>query len=104
MASKGAPKKSNSRKGKATGAPAGAPVPPAWPRRLGQEMAALLLLGLALFCFLALWTYSVQDPQGLVDTWGFAGVRNAGGKAGALVGAYAIRSLGLAGFLAPLLL
>ncbi|MFH1596832.1 MAG: DNA translocase FtsK 4TM domain-containing protein [Pseudomonadota bacterium] len=104
MASKGAPKKGNSRKGKAPAAPAAAPAPPTWPRRLGQEMAALLLLGLALFCFLALWTYSVQDPQGLVDTWQFAGVRNAGGKAGALVGAYAIRSLGLAAFWAPLLL
>jgi S-DNA-T family DNA segregation ATPase FtsK/SpoIIIE len=105
MANKGAPKKGNSRKGKATGVPAGAPAPPpTWPRRLGQEMAALLLLGLALFCFLALWTYSVQDPQGLVDTWQFAGVRNAGGKAGALGGAYAIWSLGLAAFWAPLLL
>jgi S-DNA-T family DNA segregation ATPase FtsK/SpoIIIE len=103
MANKGAPKKGNSRKGKAPRSPAAAP-PLTWPRRLGQEMAALLLLGLALFGFLALWTYSVQDPQGLVDTWQFAGVRNAGGKAGALVGAYAVWSLGLAAFWAPLLL
>jgi S-DNA-T family DNA segregation ATPase FtsK/SpoIIIE len=100
MAKSGAPKKGNPRKGKAPAAPA----PSAWPRRLGQEMAALLLLGLALFCFLALWTYSVQDPQGLMDTWGVAGVRNAGGKAGALMGAYAVWSLGLAAFWAPLLL
>ncbi len=109
MATKSAPKKSNSRKvkGKAKAA-AQAPAPAAaattWQRRLGQEVAALLLLGLALFLLLALWTYSFQDPQGLVDAWRLAGAKNAGGKAGALVAAYAVRGLGLAAFWMPLML
>jgi S-DNA-T family DNA segregation ATPase FtsK/SpoIIIE len=77
--------------------------PPTWQRRLGQEMAALLLLGLAGFCLLALLTYSGRDPQGLVATWKFAAVRNLGGKAGALVGAYGLWTLGLAAFLIPVL-
>jgi len=107
MANKGAPKKGNSRQGKAAKAAPGPrpdPAPPAWPRRLGQEMAALLLLGLAGFSLLALWSYSVQDPQGLVEAWGFAQVRNAGGKAGALAAAYGIWALGLAAFWTPLML
>ena len=103
MANKGAPKKGNSRKGKAAPGPPSDPAPTTWPRRLGQEMAALLLLGLALFIFLTLWSYSVQDPQWLVDTWRAAGVRNLGGKGGALVGGYLVWGLGLAAFWAPLL-
>ncbi len=107
MAKNGAPKKGNSRKGKVVKpAPGGsaAAAPSTWPRRLGQEMAAILLLGLAGFFLLALWSYSVQDPQGLVDNWRFESVRNAGGKAGALVAAYCIWGLGLAAFWTPVML
>jgi hypothetical protein len=66
-------------------------------------MAALLLLGLAGFFLLALWTHSPADPQGLVAIFQAAGVHNAAGKAGALVAAYLISGLGLAAFILPLM-
>jgi S-DNA-T family DNA segregation ATPase FtsK/SpoIIIE len=100
------PTKTNPRKRQAAppaGAPAGPPPLP-WPRRLGQEMAALLLLGLAGFCCLALVTHTLQDPQGLVATWQAAGVHNAAGKAGSLLAAYGLWGLGLAAFWVPLIL
>jgi S-DNA-T family DNA segregation ATPase FtsK/SpoIIIE len=105
MGQKGASKKVNNpgRKGKATPPPADAPLT-TWGRRLGQEMAALLLLGLALFGLLALWSHAPQDPQGLLEIWSAYGVRNVGGKAGALTAAYLLWGLGLAAFLVPLLL
>ena len=107
MANKGGPKKVNTTKVKAPKAAAGPPSPPAPPsslgRRLGQEVTAILLLGLALYVFLALWSYSVQDPQGLVETWRFGPVRNTGGKAGALAAAFFIWTLGLASFWLPAL-
>ncbi|MDP3183278.1 MAG: DNA translocase FtsK 4TM domain-containing protein [Desulfobaccales bacterium] len=105
MGPKAASKKVNSpaRKGKAAPPPAGSPLPP-WGRRLGQEMTALLLLGLALFGVLALFSHSPQDPQGLVELWSAYGVRNVTGKAGALTAAYLLWGLGLAAFLVPLLL
>ena len=97
----------------ATRKPKAAPTPkPAsasegtWQGRLGQEMAALLLLGLAGFFFLALWSHAPApvDPQGLVSVWKAAAVHNAAGKAGALLAAYLIWGLGLASFLIPLML
>ena len=91
------------RKRKAAPRRAEAPAAP-WSRRLGQEMTALLLLGLALFFLLALWTYSTGDPQDLAGLWGAGKVANAGGKAGALTAAYLLWGLGLASFFLPLLL
>ena len=105
MAKNGATKKSTPKKTKPTAAATPPPPPPAtWQRRLGQEMTALLLLGLAGFFFLALGSYSLHDPQGLLPTLNAAGVRNAGGKAGALVAAYCLQGLGLAAFWVPLFL
>lgn len=98
-------KKNNSRKSKAAPAPQVVASPEvSWQRRLGQEMAALLLLGLAGFFLLALWSRSPVDPQGLVAVWKAAAVHNAAGKAGALLAAYLIWGLGLASFLIPLML
>ncbi len=67
-------------------------------------MTALLLLGLAGFLLLALGSHSLQDPQGFLATLNAAAVKNAGGKAGALVAAYCLWGLGLAAFWLPLLL
>ncbi len=100
MGQRGNAKKKNppTRKGKE------APPPVSWSRRLGQEMAALLLLGLALFCLLALGSHSLNDPQGLIEAWGTYGLHNWGGKAGAVLAAYLIWLLGLAAFWLPLTL
>ncbi len=103
MAKKSAPKESGPRKAR----PAAAAPPArsqAWPRRLSQEMTAMLLLGLAGFFLLALGSHSLQDPQGLLAAWDRGGVQNAGGKAGAVAAAYAWWSLGLAAFWIPLAL
>ena len=104
MAKNDAPKKSSPRKPKPAAAAPPPPTLPTWRGRLGQEMTALLLLGLAGFFFLALGSHSLSDPQGFLATLNAAGVRNAGGKAGALVAAYFIWGLGLAAFWVPLLL
>ena len=100
MAKKSAPKESGPRKSRM--AAASPSRTKAWPRRLGQEMTALLLLGLAGFFLLALGSHSLQDPQGLLAAWNRGGVQNAGGKAGAVAAAYAWWSLGLAAFWIPL--
>ncbi len=102
-AAKNAKKGNNSRKGKAAPQPPESP-PPTWQRRLGQEMAALLLLGLAGFGFLALISFNLSDPQGLIPMWNATGVENRAGKAGALLSAYLIWSLGAAAFFIPLIL
>ncbi len=67
-------------------------------------MAALLLLGLAGFFLLALWTHSAADPQGLMALWQAAAVHNSAGKAGVLVAYCLIGLLGLAAYWAPLML
>jgi len=100
MAKRSAPKESGPRKSRIAAAPPSRTK--AWPRRLGQEMTALLLLGLAGFFLLALGSHSLQDPQGLLAAWNRGGVQNAGGKAGAVAAAYAWWSLGLAAFWIPL--
>jgi len=100
MAKKSAPKESGPRKSRM--AAASPSRTKAWPRRLGQEMTALLLLGLAGFFLLALGSHSLQDPQGLLAAWNRGGVQNAGGKAGAVAAAYAWWSLGRAAFWIPL--
>jgi len=102
MGKKAAPAKANSRKLKVNPAPEAPPV--SWQRRLGQEMTALLLLGLAGFVCLALASHSLNDPQGLMDAWGTQGLHNWGGKAGAVLAAYLIRGLGLAAFWLPLMI
>jgi DNA segregation ATPase FtsK/SpoIIIE, S-DNA-T family len=75
-----------------------------WQRRLGQEVVSLLLLGLALFVFLALASYSLADPQGLGQVWSAARVSNWGGKAGAFLASGSFWLLGLGAFFLPLLL
>ncbi|MGD0828402.1 MAG: DNA translocase FtsK 4TM domain-containing protein, partial [Desulfobaccales bacterium] len=100
MAKRSAPKESGPRKSRMAAAPPSRTK--AWPRRLGQEMIALLLLGLAGFFLLALGSHSLQDPQGLLAAWKRGGVQNAGGKAGAMAAAYAWWSLGWAAFWIPL--
>ncbi|MFA5112467.1 MAG: DNA translocase FtsK 4TM domain-containing protein, partial [Desulfobaccales bacterium] len=97
-------KKVNARKPKAAPRTAPEPAPEVtWQRRLGQEMAALLLLGLAGFFLLALGSHAPADPQGLVAVWRAAAVANAAGKAGALMAAYCLWGLGLAAFWLPLM-
>ena len=78
--------------------------PVTWQQRLGQEVVALLLLGLALFVLLALASYSLADPQGLTPVWSAARVGNWGGKAGAFLAWGGIAVLGLGAFLLPVLL
>jgi S-DNA-T family DNA segregation ATPase FtsK/SpoIIIE len=105
MATKGerTKKKGNTRKAKAA-VPKRAAAPEAtWQRRLGQEMAALLLLGLAGFFLLALGSHSPADPQGFLAIGKAAAVNNAAGKGGALVAAYCLWGLGLAAFWLPLM-
>jgi S-DNA-T family DNA segregation ATPase FtsK/SpoIIIE len=85
-------------------APQETPPPLTWQRRLGQEVVALLLLGLALFVLLALVSYSRFDPQGLVKVWSVPVVNNWGGKAGAILASSCFGLLGLGAFLLPLLL
>ncbi len=99
-------KKTNSRKPKAAAAPKAAAVPaePTWQRRLGQEMGALLLLGLAVFFFLALGSHTLLDPQGFLAVGKATAVHNIAGKGGALLAAYLIWGLGLASFLLPVML
>jgi ABC-type transporter Mla maintaining outer membrane lipid asymmetry permease subunit MlaE len=58
-------------------------------------MAALLLLGLAGFFLLSLWTHSPADPQGLKALWDAGAVHNTAGKAGALAAHCLIGVLGL---------
>ncbi len=97
-------KKVKARKPKAAPKTAPEPAPElTWQRRLGQEMAALLLLGLAGFFLLALGSHSPADPQGLVAVWRAAAVANAAGRAGALIAAYCLWGLGLAAFWLPLM-
>ena len=97
-------KKGNGRKARVAAAPKrGAAPEVSWSRRLGQEMAALLLLGLAGFFLLALGSHSPTDPQGLLAVGQAASVQNAAGKGGALVAAYCIWGLGLAAFWLPLM-
>ena len=58
-------KKPATRKPKAAPAPKPEAAPEVtWQGRLGQEMAALLLLGLAGFFLLALWSYTRVDSPG----------------------------------------
>jgi S-DNA-T family DNA segregation ATPase FtsK/SpoIIIE len=99
-------KKTNSRKPKAAPATktAAAPEEATWQRRLGQEMAALLLLGLAVFFFLALGSHTPLDPQGFMAVGKATAVHNVAGKGGALLAAYFIWGLGLASFLLPVML
>ncbi len=96
----------SSKKNKTAKKPAAAPPPrpPTWQRRLGQEVAALLLLGLALYLLLALASYSLADPQGLWKVWSAPAVGNWGGKAGAVLAWAGLGTLGLGAFLAPLML
>jgi S-DNA-T family DNA segregation ATPase FtsK/SpoIIIE len=97
-------KKRAARKPKAAPAPKPESAPEvSWPQRLAQEVAALLLLGLAGFFLLALWSHSPADPQGLVAIFQAAGVHNAAGKAGALMAAYLISGLGMAAFILPMM-
>jgi len=105
MAKNSASKKSSPKKAKPAAA-APPPAPATWRGRLGQEMTAILLLGLAGFFWLALGSYSLQDPQGLLATLNAdaAQIANAGGKAGALTSAYCLQGLGLAAFWVPLFL
>jgi S-DNA-T family DNA segregation ATPase FtsK/SpoIIIE len=85
-------------------APPETPPPATWQRRLGQEVVALLLLGLALFLLLALISYSLADPQGLLQVWSALKVSNWGGKAGAFLADIFMGLLGLGAFLLPLML
>ena len=98
-------KKTTIRKPKASPAPKpGAGPEVSWPRRLGQEMAALLLLGLAGFFLLALWSYTPADFPGLKALWQAVAVHNTAGKAGVLVAHYLISGLGLAAYWVPVML
>ncbi|MBM4286400.1 MAG: DNA translocase FtsK [Deltaproteobacteria bacterium] len=72
-------------------------------RGLAQEVAAVLLLGLALFLLLSLLSRTVNDPQSLAELWQTGGVRNWGGKTGALLSLYLWGALGFAAFWLPLL-
>jgi len=98
-------KKPAARKPKAAPAPKPESAPKGtWQGRLGQEMAALLLLGLAGFFLLALWSYTRVDFPGLKALWDAEAVHNTAGKAGVLVAHCLIGLLGLAAYWAPLML
>ena len=111
MAKNNAPKKSSPRKLKPAAAAPPPPMLPTWQHRLGQEMTALLLLGLAGFCFLALGSYALSDPQGFLATLNAMGAaqrrgqgRGAGGGlfdlgpgSGRVLGAAGAPGSGLAG-------
>jgi S-DNA-T family DNA segregation ATPase FtsK/SpoIIIE len=105
MAKKSPANSKNSKKKNKAAKKAPLETPPSvtWQRRLGQEVVALLLLGLALFLFLALASYSLADPQGLLKIWSAPVVSNWGGKAGAFLASGCLGLLGLGAFLAPLL-
>jgi len=75
--------------------------PVTWTQRLGREVVALLLLGLAVFLLLALWSYSFIDPQGLLEVWSVTMVKNWGGKAGAVLASVGMGLLGLVSFWLP---
>ncbi|MHB8067221.1 MAG: DNA translocase FtsK [Desulfobaccales bacterium] len=100
-----APPKNNAagRKGKAASAAVAEASSP-WSRRLAQEMLAVLFLGLALFSLLALVSYSRHDPQGLLEAWKAATVRNWMGKAGALLAAGFLNGFGMAALWLPAVL
>ncbi|MEJ2224459.1 MAG: DNA translocase FtsK 4TM domain-containing protein [Syntrophobacterales bacterium] len=80
------------------------PPPVTWTQRLGREVVALLLLGLAVFLLLTLWSYSFIDPRGLLEVWSVTMVKNWGGKAGAVLAYFGMTLLGLASFWLPLYL
>ena len=105
MAKNDTPKKKPvARKSKAAPVPKDDAAPEiTWQHRLGQEMAALLLLGLAGFFLLALGSHTPADPQGLVAMYQAAAVHNTTGKIGALLAAYLIGGLGLAAFWLPVM-
>jgi S-DNA-T family DNA segregation ATPase FtsK/SpoIIIE len=97
-------KKVNARKPKAAPKPNPVAAPEVtWQRRLGQEMAALLLLGLAGFFLLALWSYTPVDFPGLKALWQAHAVHNIAGKAGVLAAHCLIGLLGLAAYWVPLM-
>ena len=80
------------------------PPPVTWTQRLGREVVALLLLGLAVFLLLALASYSFIDPQGLWKVWSVTMVKNWGGKTGAFLAYSGMGLLGLASFWLPVIL
>jgi DNA segregation ATPase FtsK/SpoIIIE, S-DNA-T family len=84
--------------------PDAVPPPVTWTQRLAREVAALLLLGLAVFGWLALGSYSFTDPQGLFQVWSAPVVKNWGGKTGAFLASGGMGLLGLASFWLPLYL
>ncbi len=102
-----APSNNSGRKNKAVKKPAAPPSPPpplTWQRRLGQEAAALLLLGLGVFLALSLASFSLADPPSLVRIWFAPQISNWGGKAGAVLALTGMGLLGLGAFLLPLIL
>ncbi|MBI4796191.1 MAG: DNA translocase FtsK 4TM domain-containing protein [Deltaproteobacteria bacterium] len=66
-------------------------------------MTAVLLLGLAVFLLLSLWTWTLRDPQDLTEIWSAVRVHNWGGKAGTYLSRHLLAALGLAAFWLPLL-
>ncbi len=101
-----APKKSQAPKKKpeAQQEPDAVPPPVTWTQRLGREVVALLLLGLAVYLLLALASYSFIDPQGFWKVWSVTMVKNWGGKTGALLAYIGTGLLGLASFWLPVIL
>jgi len=107
MAKTKTPKKKNQvpkKKPEAKQEPDALPPPVTWTQRLGREVVALLLLGLAVFLLLALASYSFIDPQGLFEVWSVTMVKNWGGKTGAFLASASIGLLGLASFWLPFIL
>ncbi len=98
-------KKTTTRKPKAAPAPKPEAAPEVtWQGRLGQEMAALLLLGLAGFFLLALWSYTPVDSPGLKALWDAAAVHNARARPGSWWPHCLTGLLGLAAYWVPLML
>jgi S-DNA-T family DNA segregation ATPase FtsK/SpoIIIE len=102
MAKKGSANKKKKNQA-AKKAPKEVAPPVTWQRRLGQEVVALLLLGLAVFVLLALVSYSLSDPQGFLKVWSAPTVSNWGGKTGAFLASSCLGLLGLGAFLLPLI-
>lgn len=78
----------------------GKDVTPHPPRQIVREIVGVSALALALFFFIALFTYHPLDPSWNTAT-NVPGVRNAAGKVGAYLADLVFQIFGLAGFLLP---
>lgn len=68
------------------------------------EMVGILFLGLAIFLFMALFSYSPRDPSLNHSVGGVVDIANLGGRIGALVADLLLQGVGLGALILPLYL